>query len=66
MENKIENLYELEKAALEKKSLICPRMHGFHKPIPAAFVFHWQGNRILRAIKFGLYIYEEQGKEAQR
>lgn len=53
---KVKTLPQLVSAAMEKKSVFCPKL--WHRPYPAAWVMNWQGFRIHQAILAGMVIYQ--------
>jgi len=57
---KIKTLEGLQHVVLGRKAVVCPTLHCFSKPIPAAFVINLQGCRILPLIEAGLYIYDRK------
>jgi hypothetical protein len=62
MAKRINNLEQIEAAALLRRALIAKPGTCFSKPIPAAFIINLQGKIILRLIKHGLYLYQKKGK----
>lgn len=59
---RIKTLEDLVLARNEKRSVVCPEMHCFKEPSPAAFVINYTGEIIHRLISSGLYIYEPKTK----
>ena len=61
--NRIRTLAKLQWAALNKKSVVCPKILNWGtKPRPAAFVINLQGRILLRYFESGMYFYERKGK----
>jgi len=52
----INNIFDLEKAARNKKSVINER---FKKPIPAAVAMNFTAHYLIMLFKEGLYIYSK-------
>lgn len=57
---KITTLEQLEKMALDKKSLI--QLAPFDTPIPAAVVINMSAITVLRKIRSGLFVYNAPPK----
>jgi len=58
---RINSLRELCKAAIDRRSVVCPKSRDFWKPRPAAFIQNLQGVIIDRLIRSGLFLYTKQG-----
>ena len=56
---KINSLYDLHDAAINRQSVVCPKCQPWKSPRPAAFVMNLQGCVILRLFKHGMYIYQK-------
>jgi hypothetical protein len=61
---KINTLAQLEKLALERRSVIVNAMGGMR--MPAAFVINMQGGRIMRLLRGGMYRYAKNAKKGKR
>lgn len=57
MKAQLENLNDLENVRTRKMAVICPGIHCFNRPIPAAFVMNMSCEIVNRMLKSGLYIY---------
>ena len=58
----IHNLRQLRQAAEERRSVIVPKLHRAKKPKPAAFIINQSGTVLLMLFRFGMFIYEKDGK----
>lgn len=62
----IRSLRDLQEAACDKKSVVCPSIMWAKRPQPASFVMYYPGNRILLLIRSGLYIYKRKTTNAKK
>jgi len=60
---KVETLAQLQKLALEKKSVTCPEFHCFSGRIPAAFAINFQGTLLLQLFNEGMYVYKRKKED---
>jgi len=63
MSNQIDSLDSLYRAACERRSVVCPTVHVWRCPRPAAFVLNLPGSVLRAMFQAGLYLYEKP-KEA--
>lgn len=61
---RIQDLHELSRAAINRKSVCVPKVECFRGPLPAAFVINMAGSIILRLINHGMFIYKKDPKKA--
>ena len=59
MMRRINDLYLLHQAALDKRSVVCPECMPWRKPHPAGFMINLQGAVLLRLFKSGMYLYKK-------
>lgn len=58
----ISTLWQLQRAAKSKKSVIVPEGFVWSKPRPAAFMIHLPGIILLKLFDLGMYIYKKPNK----
>ncbi len=56
----IYTLQGLRDAALNKQSVVCPKLHNWIKPRPAAFVIGLMGKDLVRMIESGMHVYQKK------
>lgn len=56
---RITTLKQLLDAALDRRSIVCPKTTCWRGPIPAAFVINQQGRVLFNLMQSGMYLYEK-------
>ena len=62
MAHRVFDLQQLSDLVTGRRSVYCPRVNGFTKPKPAAFIIQFSGAMLLRLLKSGMFVYEKKGR----
>jgi len=61
----VTDLAHLHRLAREKRAVIHETASHLKKPMPAAWVIHFSGERLYRLLQNGLFVYEKEIKDAK-